>query len=138
MGAGYLIDTNVISEVRKRSGSPHVKNWIGGTHGPTLYLSSLTIGEVRRGIELRRGADPSQATVLERWLHELRRQFADRIVPITCEVAEEWGRLNAVRPLPVIDGLLAATARVHGWTLVTRNAKDFTGTGVSVVDPFIP
>ncbi|GAB1818112.1 hypothetical protein HerbRD11066_12760 [Herbidospora sp. RD11066] len=73
---------------------------------------------------------------MERWLHGLHRQFGDRIVPVTTAVAEEWGRLNAVRPLPFADGLVAATARVHGWTLVTRNVRDFAGTGVSVVDPF--
>ncbi|GAA2901174.1 type II toxin-antitoxin system VapC family toxin [Streptosporangium fragile] len=138
MGVGYLLDTNVVSEVRKRNGSSHVRAWIGGAHGHTLYLSSLTVGEIRCGVELRRRSDPAQATVLERWLHGLHRQFADRIVPVTSEVAEEWGRLNAVRPLPAMDGLIAATARVNGWTLVSRNVKDFEGTGVSVVNPFEP
>ncbi|GIH99370.1 type II toxin-antitoxin system VapC family toxin [Planobispora takensis] len=138
MGVGYLLDTNVVSEVRKRNGSPHVRDWIGGSHGPTLYLSALTVGEIRCGAELRRRKDPAQATLLERWLHTLHRQFGDRIVPVTPEVAEEWGRMNAVRPLPTMDGLIAATARVHGWTLVSRNVKDFSGTDVSVVDPFEP
>ncbi|MER7207625.1 PIN domain-containing protein [Streptosporangium sp. NPDC000239] len=87
-------------------------------------------------LELRRRRDPAQAAVLERRLTELLRQFGDRIAPITPEVAEEWGRLNAVRPIPTADGLIAATARVNGWTLVTRNVKDFEGTGVSLVDPF--
>ncbi|GAA3520851.1 hypothetical protein FHR32_000955 [Streptosporangium album] len=138
MGIGYLLDTNVVSETRKRNGSPQVKEWIGAVHGPTLYLSSLTVGEIRCGIELRRRRDPVQATALERWLHGLHRQFGDRIAPVTPEIAEEWGRLNAVRPLPVMDGLIAATARVNGWTLVSRNAKDFAGTGVSIVNPFEP
>ncbi|MFJ2031658.1 type II toxin-antitoxin system VapC family toxin [Streptosporangium sp. NPDC087985] len=136
MGAGYLLDTNVVSEVRKRNGSSQVKDWISAAHGPTLYLSSLTVGEIRCGIELRRRRDPAQATALELWLHALHRQFGDRIVPITAEVAEEWGRLNAIRSLPTADGLIAATARVNGWTLVSRNVKDFVGTGVSVVNPF--
>ncbi|GAA3412614.1 PIN domain-containing protein [Streptosporangium vulgare] len=74
--------------------------------------------------------------MLERWLHGLQRQFGDRVIPVTVEAAEEWGRLNAIRPLPTTDGLIAATARVNGWTLVSRNTKDFAGTGVSVVDPF--
>ncbi|TMR91770.1 type II toxin-antitoxin system VapC family toxin [Nonomuraea basaltis] len=138
MGVGYLLDTNVVSEVRKRKGSSHVRDWIGGAHGPTLYLSSLTVGEIRSGVELRRRRNPAQATILERWLHGLHRQFGDRIIPITSEIAEEWGRLNAVRPLPVMDGLIAATARVNGWTLVSRNVEDFEGTGVSVVNPFEP
>jgi predicted nucleic acid-binding protein len=136
MGVGYLLDTNVVSEVRKRNGSVQVRDWIGAAHGPTLYLSTLTVGEIRCGVELRRRRDPAQAAVLERWLHNLHRQFGDRIVPVTSEVAEEWGRLNAVRPLPTADGLIAATARVNGWTLVSRNVKDFDGTGVSVVNPF--
>ena len=136
MSIGYLLDTNVVSEARKRNGSLQVKDWIAAAHGPTLYLSSLTVGEIRCGVELRRRRDPGQATVLERWLHGLQRQFDDRIVPVTVEAAEEWGRLNAIRPLPTTDGLIAATARVNGWTLVSRNTKDFAGTGVSVVNPF--
>ncbi|MEV4746402.1 type II toxin-antitoxin system VapC family toxin [Streptosporangium sp. NPDC049248] len=136
MGIGYLLDTNVVSEARKRNGSPQVKGWIAAAHGPTLYISSLTVGEIRCGVELRRRRDPGQATVLERWLHGLQRQFGDRIVPVTVEAAEEWGRLNTIRPLPTTDGLIAATARVNGWTLVSRNIKDFAGTGVSVVNPF--
>ena len=136
MGIGYLLDTNVVSEARKRNGSLQVKNWIAAAHGPTLYLSSLTVGEIRCGVELRRRRDPDQVTVLERWLHSLQRQFGDRVIPVTMEAAEEWGRLNAIRPLPTTDGLIAATARVNGWTLVSRNIKDFDGTGVSVVNPF--
>lgn len=110
----------------------------GSPHAPTLYPSSLTVGEIRNGVELRRRTDPAQAAILERRLHGLHRQFSDRIIPITSEIAEEWGRLNAVRPLPAMDGLIAATARVNGWTLVSRNVKDFEGTGVSVVNPFDP
>ncbi|MGJ6960424.1 type II toxin-antitoxin system VapC family toxin [Streptosporangium sp. G11] len=136
MGIGYLLDTNVVSEARKRNGSFQVKEWIAAAHGPTLHLSSLTVGEIRCGVELRRRRDPVQATTLERWLHSLHRQFGDRIAPVTPEIAEEWGRLNAIRPLPTTDGLIAATARVNGWTLVSRNLKDFAGTGVSVVNPF--
>ncbi|MFF4414776.1 type II toxin-antitoxin system VapC family toxin [Streptosporangium sp. NPDC001559] len=136
MGTGYLLDTNVVSEARKRNGNPLVREWIAATHGPVLHLSSLTVGEIRCGVELHRRRDPAQATVLERWLAELLRQFGDRIAPITPEVAEEWGRLNAVRPVSTADGLIAATARVNGWTLVTRNVKDFEGTGVSLIDPF--
>lgn len=136
MGTGYLLDTNVVSETRKRDGNALVKAWIDETHGPALYLSSLTVGEIRRGVEARRRKDPVQATTLERWLHALQRQFGDRIAPVTSEIAEEWGRLNAIRTLPTMDGLIAATARVNGWTLVTRNVKDFDGTGVSIVNPF--
>ncbi|MEZ0072469.1 type II toxin-antitoxin system VapC family toxin [Planotetraspora sp. GP83] len=135
-GRSRLLDTNVVSETRKRNGSAQVKDWIGAAHGPLLYLSSLTVGEIRWGVELRRRSDPAQATALERWLYGLHRRFRDRIIPVTSEVTEEWGRLNAIRTLPTVDGLLAATARVNGWTLVSRNVKDFAGTGVSVVNPF--
>jgi predicted nucleic acid-binding protein len=136
MSVGFLLDTNVVSEARRRNGNPQVKDWIAAAHGPALYLSALTVGEIRCGVELRRRSDPVQAAALDAWLHALHRQFGDRIVPVTPEAAEEWGRLNAIRPLPTADGLIAATARVHGWTLVSRNVKDFAGTGVSVLDPF--
>ncbi|GIH28956.1 ribonuclease VapC [Acrocarpospora phusangensis] len=136
MPVGYLLDTNVLSEVRKKNGDQRVKDWIADAPGPTLYLSSLTIGEIRCGIELRRGKDPGQAVILERWLFHLYQQFRDRVVPVTPEIAEEWGRLNAVRPVPTVDGLLAATARVNGWTVVTRNVGDFAATGVATVNPF--
>jgi toxin FitB len=136
MAVGYLLDTNVISESRKRSGSPQVKSWISEALGPTLYISVLTIGEIRCGIELRRVRDQRQALVLERWLARLYASFHDRIVPITSEIAEEWGRLNSLRPLPLVDGLLAATAKINGWSVVTRNVKDYAGTGITVINPF--
>lgn len=106
--------------------------------GPALYLSVLVVGEIRRGVERLRHRDPTQASAYEMWLARLKSEFHDRTVPITPEIAEEWGRLNAQRPLPVVDGLLAATACNLGWALVTRNAKDFEGTPVKVVNPFEP
>jgi toxin FitB len=136
MGVGYLLDTNVISESRKRDGSARVKSWVSEALGPTLYISVLTIGEIRCGIELRRRRDQRQALVLERWLARLYESFYDRIVPVTPEIAEEWGRLNSLRPLPVVDGLLAATAKINGWSVVTRNAKDYAGIGITVINPF--
>ncbi|MEV4164837.1 type II toxin-antitoxin system VapC family toxin [Nonomuraea dietziae] len=136
MSVGYLLDTNVISEVRKRQGSQQVKAWVDESFGPTLYLSTISIGEIRCGIELRRRRDVQQALVLERWLARLYDSFLDRIVPVTSEISEEWGRLNSARTLQTADGLLAATAKVHGWSIVTRNVKDFEGTGVAVVNPF--
>ncbi|GAA0433299.1 ribonuclease VapC [Acrocarpospora corrugata] len=138
MSVGYLLDTNVVSEVRKRNGNLFVREWLDLVPGPILYLSSLTVGEIRRGVELRRRKDPAQAMVLETWLHMLRREFSDRIIPLTSDVAEEWGRLSAIRPLPTVDGMIAATARVNGWTLVSRNTKDFEGIGLSVLNPFEP
>ena len=133
----YLIDTNVISEVRKgaRCTAP-VAAWWSKVNEDDLWLSALVIGEIRRGIELARKRDPQKATALETWLQDVVTGFDDRILTVDTKVAEEWGRLNAIRPLPVVDALLAATARVKGLTLVTRNGKDLTGVGVSIFNPF--
>jgi toxin FitB len=134
----FLLDTNVISEVRKPRGDANVRSWIASVSGADLYLSVLVVGEIRRGIEGLRRRDPAQAAVFESWLAGLRRHYADRILPITVEVAEEWGRMNVPDPIPAIDGLLAATAKVRGLTLVTRNTADFVCTGVPLLNPFEP
>jgi predicted nucleic acid-binding protein len=101
-----------------------------------LYLSVLVFGEIRKGVELLRRRDPAGAGAYESWLDQLQREFRTRILPVTTDVAEEWGRMNAQRPLPVVDGLIAATASAQGWILVTRNVKDFADLGVKVVNPF--
>jgi toxin FitB len=132
----FLLDTNVVSEARKRTANPNVQAWLASVPGLELYLSVLVIGEIRQGIERRRRRDPTQAAAYETWLSTLLRDYADRIIPITAEVAREWGRLNVPDPLPVIDGLLAATAKVRGWTLVTRNTADLAGAGVRLLNPF--
>jgi toxin FitB len=103
-----------------------------------LYVSVLVIGEVRQGIERLRRRDPARVEVFEAWLSALLHDSGDRIVSVTAEVAEEWGRLNVPDPLPVIDGLMAATAKVRGWTLVTRNVGDLARTGVRLLNPFDP
>lgn len=100
------------------------------------FISVLTLGEIREGIELVRRRDPTQAIALERWLREIELNFADHILPLTQNIADQWGRLAATRPLPVIDGLLAATAFTHSLAFVTRNAADVRHTGVSVLNPF--
>jgi toxin FitB len=133
----YLLDTNVLSEVRKRRPSPEVSDWIRSTPGDELYISVLTIGEIEQGIAMIRcRGDDKQAAVLARWLSEVTRTFADRITPVTLRIAAEWGRQPPAVAVPLIDGLLAATAKVHGWTVVTRNTKDFQRTGVQVLNPF--
>ena len=134
----YLLDTNVISEVRKPQANPHVRAWFASVPGESLYLSVLTVGEIRRGMEQLRRRDPAQAAVFEAWLASLRQHYADRLLPVTTEIAEEWGRLNVPDPLPTVDGLLAATARVRGLVLVTRNTADLVRTGVRLLDPFTP
>jgi hypothetical protein len=102
-----------------------------------LFTSVLVVGEIRRGVERLRRRDTAQATLLDEWLSALEHQFADRVLPVTMEIAEEWGRLNVPDPLPTIDGYLAATAKVHGLTIVTRNTRDLERTGVTLLNPWL-
>lgn len=133
----YLLDTNVISELRKgERADPNVTAWFADLADEEIFLSVLTIGEIRRGVESVRRRDPDSAAALDRWLALLSEAHADRILPINHAIAEEWGRMNVPDPLPVVDSLLAATARVLGLTLVTRNVADVKDTGVELVDPF--
>jgi predicted nucleic acid-binding protein len=133
---GFLLDTNVVSEIRKREPHPGVLGWFATVPARELFLSVLVIGEIRQGIERLARRDPVRAEVFEHWLKQLVALYEDRIVPVTTEVAEAWGRLNVPDPLPVVDGLLAATALVRGWTLVTRNTADVASTGVRALNPF--
>lgn len=133
----YLLDTNVISELRKgERADPKVKAWFAALADEEIFLSVLTIGEIRRGIESVRRRDPDSAAALDRWLTLVNEAHGDRVVPIDRAIAEEWGRMNVPDPLPVIDGLLAATARVLGLTLVTRNVGDVDRAEVELLDPF--
>ena len=134
----FLLDTNVVSEVRKgRRSDPNVSNWYTGIGESQLFISSLTIGEIRRGIELvRRRGDIEQAEALETWLQTVVEGFSGRILSVDADVANTWGRMSALRPVPVVDGLLAATAVVHDMTLVTRDGSDVEGLGARVLDPF--
>jgi predicted nucleic acid-binding protein len=134
----FLLDTNVVSEARKPASDSNVRAWLASVPDAELYVSVLVIGEVRQGIERLRRRDPARVEVFEAWLSALRHDYGDRVVPVTAEVAEEWGRLNVPDPLPVIDGLMAATAKVRGWTLVTRNVGDLARTGVRPLNPFDP
>jgi predicted nucleic acid-binding protein len=130
----YLVDTCVISEARRRS--PETVAWLSAVDPLTLFLSVITIGEIAKGIALREGTDPVATASLDRWLDGLRSLYADRILPIDAAVAVARGHLMVRRTLPVPDGLVAATARVHNLTLVTRNVADFADTGVVVVNPW--
>ncbi len=134
----YLLDANVLSEVRKPHGDRYVRGWFGRVRSDELFLSVLVLGEVRQGIERLRRRDSTQAAVFERWLEGLRRYYRERILPIDEAVVDVWGRINAVDPLPVIDGLLASTALVHRLTLVTRNTRDVQRSGAAVLNPFEP
>lgn len=133
----YLIDTNVISEVGKgpRCDS-HVARWYATLTDADLYLSVLVLGEIRRGLESSRIRQPERGQRLEQWLRSVHRAFQNRILPIDQAVADEWGRMSAVRSIPAIDGLLAATAKVNGLILATRNIADVRGLGADVVNPF--
>lgn len=132
----YLLDTNVLSEARKPRGDEGVKRRIATVDDGEIYLSVLVVGEIRRGVERLRRTDPGQAEVYSAWLAKLRADYAERILPVTLEAAEDWARMSVPDPLPVIDGLLAATSKVAGLTFVTRNTADVERTGVSLLNPF--
>ena len=133
----FLIDTNIISEVRKDDRCDHnVARWWETLDDEDLYLSVLVLGEIRKGIELVRPKDPRQATAIERWLDAVGAAFEGRILPVDQAVADEWGRMNAANPVAILDGLLAATAKVNGLTMATRNVADVERTGVKFVNPF--
>ena len=133
----YLIDTNVLSELRRKAPDAKVVHWFSQRPAGTLYLSVLTLGELRKGIEAM--PDPPRRLVLLDWLEtELPAFFSGRILPIDAAVADRWGRMvaQAGRPLPAIDSLLAATASQRGLILVTRNLRDVQGLGVQVLSPW--
>jgi hypothetical protein len=135
--SGFLLDTNVVSELRKKERcAPQVDAWARTVPRNRDFLSVLVVGELRRGAALKRRTDPATADALEKWIARLTQLYSDRILPVTLEVAETWGNLSAIRPIPPEDGLLAATAMVHGLTLVTRNVKNVEGLGVSLLNPW--
>jgi toxin FitB len=132
----YLLDTCVVSELRKPGINPGVSAWISSINENEAFLSVLTVGEIRLGIELHRLRNPTGAGNLERWLLGLETHYAERILPITTKIADRWGRLSPRQPLPTSDGLIAATGLEHGLTVVTRNLADFQRSGVNTVNPF--
>jgi predicted nucleic acid-binding protein len=133
----YLIDTNVLSELRRREADARVVAWIEARPRQSLYLSVLSLGEIRKGIES--VADAAFRQTLADWLEvDLPKYFVGRLLGVNERIADRWGRVQAAaeRTLPVIDGLLAATALEHDLTLVTRNTRDFEGVGVRLVNPW--
>ncbi len=135
----FLIDTNIISELRKAERcDANVATWYASVNDDDLYLSVLVTGEIRKGLELSRSRDRQKSEKLQSWLHALEQGFGDRILPINFAIANEWGRLAALRSLPVIDGLLAATARVYDLVLVIRNINDVAGLDVKILNTFAP
>jgi len=132
----FLLDTVVVSEARKRRPDAGVRSWFDDVDGESLFLSALVLGEIRQGVERLARRDAAQAAVYRTFLAELRSTYRDRVVDVDAEVAERWGQLNALDPLPVVDGLLAATALVHELVLVTRNVAGVARTGVAYHNPF--
>jgi toxin FitB len=133
---GYLLDTNVVSETRKKRPDTGVTAFLAAADSAGLFLSVLTLGELRKGVEARRKTDPVAADQLSGWVDTIETEFADRLLCVDAPTATLWGELSAGRSLPVIDTLIAATAIRHGITLVTRNMGDFESTGALLVDPW--
>jgi len=134
---GCLLDTNVLSELRKeRRSDPGVRRWFEETSEEELFISVLVLGEIRQGIERIRLRDLAQARALEQWLLQIAADFADRLLPLDETVADRWGRMGLRQPVPILDAFLAATALVHGLTVVSRDEEDFRHTGAPVVNPF--
>lgn len=137
----YLVDTNVLSELRRKQPDPQVRAWFAERSAQSLYLSVLTLGEIRKGIAALESSpvDATRRQALSDWLEvDLPTFFLGRVLAVDAAVADRWGQLQAQagRPLPAIDSLLAATALQHQLTLVTRNVRDFTGLSVSLLNPW--
>lgn len=136
MPVGYLLDTNVISETRKTRADSGVVAFLSAAQAAGLFLSVLTLGELRKGVAARRRTDPFAADRIGAWVDGIETTFADRVLPIDAATARLWGEFSAQRSLPVIDTLIAATAISRGLTLVTRNTRDVESTGVPLINPW--
>jgi toxin FitB len=133
----FLLDTNVLSELRKRErGDPRVLRWTRSVGWGALHTSWIAIAELKRGAVLARRHDQAQGRALDTWIAEVLARMPDRILPVDGPVAEIWANLMVPDPRPPMDALLAATALVHALTLVTRNTRDFAGTGIELLDPW--
>ena len=136
---GFLLDTNVVSELRKgQRCNAGVHQWVSEVAPEELFLSVLVVGELRSGVERIRRKDAAAARALDAWLRRLEHAYQDHILPVTLEICDRWGRLGLEQPLSPIDGLLAATALQHDLALVTRNVADVARSGVDVLNPFSP
>ena len=134
---GFLLDTNVVSELRKGSrADARLLAWLADNQTEEFWLSVLVVGELRRGVELVRRRDEASAVVLAHWLDSIVADYGDRILPVTSGICEQWARITVPDPVPVIDGLLAATALEHDLVLVTRNVADIGRTPAQVINPF--
>jgi predicted nucleic acid-binding protein len=132
----YLLDTVVLSELRKRRRDAGVVAWIGSVAPADLFLSAVTIAEIELGIERQRAVDPGFAQELAGWLDLTLRAYGDRILPLTVAIARRWGRIAARVGNQELDLAIAATALEHGLTVITRNVSDFERAGVATLNPF--
>ena len=132
----YLLDTVVFSELYKRRRQPAVMRWLSETPEEVLFLSTITIGEVERGVEHQRSRDTVYADALDAWLERSLEHYRDRILPISTAVARRWGRLSSRIGHQGVDLFIAATALEYGLTVATRNVRHFLPTGVAVENPF--
>lgn len=133
----FLLDTNVLSDAIATRPNPGVRGWLASNDAARLFVSVITIGELHKGVATARNRSLARAMRLGQWVTGIEQQYAERILPIDLAVSQRWGVLMAADPsASVEDKLIAATALVHGLAVVTRNVRDFTSTGVAVVDPF--
>ena len=132
----YLLDTNVISEFSKRRPNTVVTDFVTALPASTAWLSVMSLGEIRRGVEMEAVRNPASADAIRRWLMATEMQYASHVLPVTTEIAYRWGAISADRSRPVADTLIAATALVHDLTLVTRNERDFVGLNVRLLNPW--
>ncbi len=135
----YLIDTNVVIELAKKRPDRTVTDWKRSTRTSTHYLSVITVGEIHQGVQaLLRRQDTAEAGRLTKRAARIESAYSGRILPVTVDVAHKWGAIGKLRTVEAEDRLIAATALVHGFTVVTRNTKDFRDCGVALINPFKP
>ncbi len=133
----FLLDTNILSELRNPSkANPNVLQWAKNHALDQHYVSVLSLGEIRKGIEILRRKAPQQCPAYERWLNSIRTDYKDNILLLSDTILDRWGILMANKTLPAFDSLIAATALSLNLTLVTRDEKDFQGVGMHVINPF--
>lgn len=132
----YLIDTVVLSQLRKPKRDVRLASWIKKQRTSDLYLSVVTVGEIERGIVLQRTRDPDFATALVSWLDRVLALYGERVLPFNLQIARRWGQLSAALGNNTADLMISATALEHGLTVVTRNVSDFEHTGVAIFNPF--